>query len=161
LTERALVVGYGNLLRTDDGVGRYVAERLAGDARLARATVLGVHQLAPELALDISQADLVVFIDAGQGPASGDFTIRRLERTEDAGTTWSHHLEPAGLLAVADELYGHAPEAWVVAVGVESVEVGDRLSPAVEAALPGIVDAIAELIAGHAVTPVISLHSPD
>ena len=107
--------------------------------------------MAPELALDISRADLVVFIDAREGLASGNFTIRRLERTEDAGTTWSHHLEPASLIALADGLYGHAAEAWVVAVGVESVEVGDRLSPAVEAVLPGIVDAIAGLIAGHAV----------
>jgi hypothetical protein len=33
---------------------------------------------------------------------------------------------------------------------VESVLLGDRLSPIVEASLPGLVDAVAELIADHA-----------
>jgi hydrogenase maturation protease len=150
MNHRTLIIGYGNTLRTDDGVGRCVAERLAADARLVGATVIGVHQLAPELVVDISQADLVVFVDAGRGPAAGTFTIEPLERSEGARRTWSHHFNPALLLTLADELYGVSPPAYIVAVGVESFEVGDRLSPTVEAALPLLVDSIAALMLGQA-----------
>ena len=148
MTGGALVIGYGNSLRTDDGVGRYAAERLASDARLAGATVLQVHQLAPELALDIGRSGVVVFVDAGTGPAAGTFTVSELGRDSVPAPTWSHHLDPSSLVALAGELYGAAPAAWVVTVGVESLEAGDRLSPAVEAALPRIVDAVADLATG-------------
>ena len=150
MTERALVIGFGNTLRADDGVGRYAAERLAGDPRLAGATVIAVHQLAPELAIDVARADLLVLVDAGRGPAAGAFTIDRVERSEGLGARWSHQFGPAGLVALAEDLYGNAPAAYVVTVGVASVGAGDRLSPAVEAALPLVVDAVAGLVAGGA-----------
>jgi hydrogenase maturation protease len=62
-----LVVGYGNSLRGDDGVGWHAAGRLAADPRLAGARVLARHQLTPELAVDVAQASLVVLVDAVAG----------------------------------------------------------------------------------------------
>jgi len=148
VTDRVLVIGYGNTLRTDDGAGRRIAERLAADERLAGATVIQTHQLAPELALDISAADVLVLVDAGSGPPPGSFTIQALQPAErPAATPWSHHLEPAGLVALAGALYGHIPIVHLVTVGIESVDVGDRVSPAVEAVLPRVVEAIAALVA--------------
>jgi hydrogenase maturation protease len=156
VSKRVLVIGYGNTLRTDDGAGRRIAERLAADERLAGATVIQTHQLAPELALDISAADVLVLVDAGSGPPAGSFTIDVLQPAgRPAATPWSHHLEPAGLVALAGALYGHVPTVHLVTVGIESVDVGDRVSPAVEAVLPRVVDAIAALVAGPAAgTPV-------
>ena len=55
----ALVIGYGNPLRGDDGFGCSAAGLLAADPRLDGATVLGRHQLTPELATDIAGASLV------------------------------------------------------------------------------------------------------
>jgi len=150
VTGRALVIGFGNTLRTDDGVGRYAAERLAGDPRLAGATVIAVHQLAPELAIDVANADLLVLVDAGRGPAAGAFTINHLDRSNGSSARWSHQFGPAALVALAENLYGYAPAAYVVTVGVASVGAGDRLSPAVEEALPLVIDAIADLVGGGA-----------
>jgi Ni,Fe-hydrogenase maturation factor len=45
-------------------------------------------------------------------------------------------LSPMTLLALARDLYGNAPEAVVVSVGVEETSVGEGLSAAVEAAVP-------------------------
>jgi hydrogenase maturation protease len=146
MTDRVLVVGYGSALRTDDGLGWHAAERLADDPRLKGATVLRRHQLTPELALDVSQAALVVLVDAHHGPAAGTFTIERVERADGAGTTWSHHLSPSTLVALAHELYGRAPDVYLVSVGVDSLEVGERMSPLIEAALPRVVNSVAELI---------------
>src|SRR5450432_305480 len=143
-----LVIGYGNVLRTDDGVGWYVAECLAGDPRLAEATVIARHQLTPELALDISQASFVVLVDAAHEQPAGSFSIAPVERT-GGGASGSHQLDPGTLLELAAELYGPPPNVLAVRVGVASLAVGDRLSPVVEAALPGLVGAVAGLIAGE------------
>jgi hydrogenase maturation protease len=150
LIEGVLIVGYGSTLRSDDGLGRYAAERLAGDPRLEGASVIGCHQLTPELALDVSRATLVVLVDAGEGPAAGTFAIERVEASDGSGPTGSHVLGPAELVALADTLYGRVPEVFAVRVGVASLEVGDRLTPAVEAALPGLVDAVAEFVVARA-----------
>jgi hydrogenase maturation protease len=150
VTGEILVIGYGNTLRTDDGLGWHAAERLADDPRLDGVTVIGRHQLTPELALDVSRASLVVFVDAGHGHPAGTFTIERMQATASSGAGWSHILSPSSLVALARDLYGRAPDVVIFRVGVESLMIGDRLSPVVEASLPGLVDAVAELIAGHA-----------
>lgn len=142
----SLVVGYGNPLRSDDGIGWVIAGRLATDPRFAGTDVLQRHQLTPELALDISRADLVVLVDARSGAPAGSVSIERVDPAVATGTTWSHHLSPASLVALAGELYGHAATVHVVSVGVGSLEVGEGLSPAVEAAVELAMDAIAGLV---------------
>jgi len=149
VTDGPLVVGYGNVLRSDDGVGWQVADLLSADPRLDGATVLHLHQLTPELALDISHASVVVLVDAQHGPEPGTFEMGRVEPAEDTATTWSHHLDPPSLVGLAVELYGRAPEVYTLGVGIASLEAGDRLSPAVESALPAIVEAVAALVAQH------------
>lgn len=154
----ALVVGYGNPLRGDDGIGWVIAGRLATDPRFAGADVLQRHQLTPELALDVSRADLVVLIDARSGAPAGSVAIEQVGPASAGGTTWSHHLGPASLVGLAHALYGRAAAVHVVSIGVGSVEVGEGLSPAVEAAVAGAIDTIAGLVsragrvagAGHA-----------
>jgi hydrogenase maturation protease len=153
VTGDVLVIGYGNALRSDDGLGWHAAERLANDPRLGGVTIIGCHQLTPELALDVSRAALAVFVDASHGPPAGTFTIDWLRATASGGTGWSHILSPSSLVDLAGELYGAAPDVVVIRVGVESMEVGDRLSPIVEASLPRLVDAVAELIADQADRP--------
>jgi hydrogenase maturation protease len=151
VTRDVLVIGYGNTLRTDDGVGRLAAERLSDDPRLDGVTVIGRHQLTPELALDVSQAGMVVFVDASHRPPAGTVTVAPMERTPGStGSGWSHHLDPPGLLALTGELYGRVPDAFLVSVGVESLLPGDRVSPTIEASLPSLVNAVAQLIADHA-----------
>lgn len=59
-----LIIGYGNPLRGDDGLGWHVAQRLAAVLPQHRARIEVCHQLTPELAEPISRADLVIFIDA-------------------------------------------------------------------------------------------------
>lgn len=142
----SLVVGYGNPLRSDDGIGWVIAGRLATDPRFADTKVLQRHQLTPELALDVSRADLVVLVDARSGVPAGSVAIERVDPASATGTTWSHHLGPASLVGLASELYGRAAEVHVVSVGAGTLEVGEGLSPAVEAAVAGAIDAIAGLI---------------
>ena len=149
MTGGVLVVGYGNALRSDDGIGWHAAERLAGDERLNGVVVMQRHQLTPELALDISAASLVVFIDASRDLPPGSVDVGRVERA-GAGPTSSHHLSPPALVALAHELYGQSPAAFAVGCGVASLELGDQLSPAVGAALATVIDTVAGIVDAHA-----------
>ena len=144
-----LIIGYGNTLRRDDGLGRRAAERVADDPRLRGARVLWQHQLTPELAVDFSDASLVVLIDVSEADEAGAISVRRVDPTSAAGSAWTHHLEPAALVAMARDLWNATPDVFVVSVGAASLEVGDGLSSVVEGALPAVVDAVAEIVAAH------------
>ena len=157
---RVLVIGYGNSLRSDDGVGWHVAMRLCDDPRLTACEVLARHQLTPELALDLGEASLVILIDADVGVAPGAISVRRLTGEPGArngargmGTIdrspSTHHVDAGELLALAGELGGHVPEAVVIGVGVADLELGESLSPAVGAALPDVADLVLGLVADH------------
>ena len=50
VTQKALIIGYGNTLRGDDAVGQAAAQALAGEAAIAGAETIACHQLTPELA---------------------------------------------------------------------------------------------------------------
>lgn len=151
-----LIVGYGNGLRSDDGVGRVVAERLADDPCLAGATVLSLHQLAPELALDISRARVVVLIDAALGGRPGDIRVARLAATAAEGgavaTSFTHHLDAASLVALATGLFGGDPQVHLVTIAAATMDVGDQLSPTVAAALPRAVRTVVEVALGEPTT---------
>jgi hydrogenase maturation protease len=146
---RPLIVGYGNPLRGDDGLGPLAAALLADDPRLRGARVLQRHQLTPELAFDASGASLLVLVDAAADRPAGEVTVRRLDACAVAGEVMTHHLDPAGLVGLARELWGTAPPVVLVSVGVSSLELGDTLTADVEEAIPRAVDAVAGIIEEH------------
>jgi hydrogenase maturation protease len=144
-----LVVGYGNPLRSDDGVGPAVAERLAADPRMAGVDVRSEHQLTPELAADASGASLLVLVDAGAGEVPGEVTVRRLEPAAATGSAWTHHLDPSSLVGLARELWGSAPPVVLVSVGPASLEVGDTLSEAVAPAVARAAELVVAIVEEH------------
>ncbi len=79
-----LVIGYGNTLRRDDGVGVRAAELMAADPRFAGVEVLTAYQLTPELSLDIATASLVIFVDADVRGLPGAIEVRELEASAGA-----------------------------------------------------------------------------
>jgi hydrogenase maturation protease len=127
-----LLVGYGNLLRSDDGVGPAIVSRLATIfAGNPLCACLTAHQLTPELAERVADADRVIFVDASVEYGAGIVRIRRLAPESAATSPLGHAASPDAILALAQALYLRAPRAWSVAVGVANLAVGDRLSPAV------------------------------
>ena len=144
-----LVVGYGNPLRGDDGIGWHAAELLATDPRLDGARVLAHHQLAPELAEDISRASLVVLVDASADGDPGTVRVHTVEPTPAGQTTWSHHLDPQTLAGLAEALYGLVPPIVLVSVAAGSFAEGDGLSGALERALPEVVEVVAGVVTGQ------------
>ncbi len=144
---KVMVIGYGNPLRTDDAIGW----RAAGDlSQLADKDVeiVACHQLNPEMAEPVSQAKLVVFIDACTDGAPGKLSRCEVQPAAFEPDMMSHHLDPASLLACARELYGKAPKAVVICVTGECFGYGRELTATVERVLPGVVELTRNLIEG-------------
>ncbi len=141
-----LVIGYGNPLRADDGLGWHAASALARDPRLAAAVVLQRHQLTPELALDVAAASFVIFIDA-RVPTAGEPGRIQIDAVAAAPApgTWTHHMTPEALLHLTRRLTGLVPPAVLVTAVAGVVEVSDQLSPAGRVALTGLVETVAGL----------------
>ena len=116
MSNSVLVIGYGNVLRADDGIGPAVAEEVESLA-LTGVRVLIVHQLTPELVVDLADAWLAVFVDAASG--TEPITVVRLD-AQATSSAMTHVYEPRGLLALCKVAYGRSPEAWLVtAAGAE------------------------------------------
>ena len=142
---RAAVVGVGNADRGDDGAGIAVARAVAA-ARLD-VDVLEQRGADPATLLDaLAPYRRVVIVDATvSGAAPG--TVRRVALAEAADVlekpASSHGLGLATALALGRALDALPEELTVIGVEAGSLDRGSGLSPAVVAAVPRAVAAVA------------------
>jgi hydrogenase maturation protease len=141
------VIGYGNLLRGDDGVGPAVAELLA--ARHPDLRTLAVPMLVPELAPELADAAVVVFVDAREGITPGTVRTQSLTAAATMGAL-GHLLSPGALVALAHLLYGRCADVFQVTVDAAQFDVGAELSSAVEEAIPVAADAVLKILSRSA-----------
>ena len=126
-----LVIGYGNTLRSDDGAGQRVAEKIA-EWKLPGVQTLAVHQLTPELAENIAQADTVIFVDAvATKDNSVSVKLQKLE-AEDENTSLGHICNPRSLLSFTQVVYGKATPAYWVLIPAVNFDFGEELSSLTE-----------------------------
>ena len=137
-TLNTLIVGYGNALRGDDGAGFLAAELLRDRIHRPDIEILSQHQLLPELMEPISRASRVIFIDASVSGRAGK--VHRIPlRPAPACARVTHHATPEALLAGAQSLYGHTPEATLYTIPGRNFQVGQELTPSVRRAVNELV----------------------
>jgi len=134
---RILIIGIGNNLRSDDGVGWHVAQELSGQLSASDVNVIATQQLMPEIAETISRAEVVLFVDATHAGEPGGVRGQRVAPANGSRRD-SHHLSPSGVLRLAEEIYQRYPQAFLLTVTGESFAMGERLSQAVSDALPAV-----------------------
>ncbi|MGE5647337.1 MAG: hydrogenase maturation protease [Acidobacteriota bacterium] len=140
---RILVIGWGNPLRGDDGIGWRAAERLKEALADREVTVRVAHQLMPEFAEEISRSDVVIFIDAAcDNGFSGEIRFEQVEPRRSPAAAFSHQMDPPALLGMAEALYGRCPEAFFFTVRGRSFGYGEELSAEVQSALPALLEQI-------------------
>jgi hydrogenase maturation protease len=146
---KTLILGYGNTLRKDDGLGVYAALTLAALTLPVNAEICTYQQLSPELSPILARMDHAIFIDAAlasSGEIPGTIKTRALQpRTSQPGSI-THHFDPETLLAMAGTLYGHAPQSTLFSVIAASFDLEEGLSPEVTAALPVLIESIKEFL---------------
>ena len=142
---RVLIIGFGNPLRSDDGLGWHVAEQLSQTLPQSDVQVIAAHQLTPEMAESASHVGRMVFIDASRMGEPGNLQCERVVPVV-AHNRYTHDLSPAGLLGLAQELYGRFPEAYLLTIAGECFETGDTMSATVEKAIPALLAEVARLL---------------
>jgi hydrogenase maturation protease len=136
----AVVIGYGNTLRGDDGAGPAVAEAVAGWS-WPGVRAHAVHQLLPEMVEWLAGARMAVFVDAAAESSSGPVQVCPLHPSA-AGAPLGHTGDPGWLLALAGWLYGAVPPAWLVTVPAANLSHGEGLS---EACWRGVAEALRQV----------------
>ncbi len=134
-----LIVGYGNRLRCDDGLGIRAAEDLLRAGPAAGTEILVRPQLTPELAETISHVQLVLFLDASRVGRPGEISCTQVNPHPPEFLS-AHQLTPETLLSLCSELYGQCPQAFQISLCGECFDLNDKLSASAEAALPHLVE---------------------
>jgi len=153
MAPRILIVAYGNPLRCDDGIAWRAADSLEEKFPESEVEILRLHQLAPEVADNVRQRDLVLFVDAAcvddvENSCPGEVRVREVSggETRERPGHFSHFYSPAKVLGFARELYHETPKAFVITIAGENFGHGDSLSAPVASALPELVTRIQRLI---------------
>ncbi len=132
---RILILGYGNPLRADDGLGWRAAEELALKFSSDDVEVRTCHQLLPEMVDLIHQADTVFFVDAARDGEPGELRCSPVI-PETGAVRFTHQLSPAVMLGWSQHLYGRCPRAFLVSICGGRFDLGETLSPVVAGTLP-------------------------
>ena len=123
--DQTLWIGIGNTSRSDDGLGWTFLDRIA-DEELPGQKVCR-YQLQIEDADLLRSWERVIFVDASHEALPGGFVLHRIgPRDEVAFTT--HALPPEAILALTRDVYGHYPEAWMLAIEGSDWGLGEGLS---------------------------------
>lgn len=133
-----LILACGNTLRSDDGVGPWLAtwaeERFA---REPAVRVISRQQWTPDLAQEISTAESVIFIDCAVDMEPGTVRLARVQPLPAQAGLPTHHTGAAELLALNEELFVSRPRnALLLTVGAGLTEMGETFSRSVSDALP-------------------------
>jgi hydrogenase maturation protease len=144
-----VVLGLGNTLHSDDGVGPQAIEMLRNDGRvpedvaLIEGGTLGLELLT--YVWDCSFLLVLDAVDVGEPPGTlVRMSSQELQTLPGKGSV--HQLGVADLLVALRVLAHRMPEVVLLGVQPANTEWGTELSPAVAAALPALADAaIAEV----------------
>lgn len=126
--KKCLVIGYGNTLRGDDGLGPYIAEGLQGVGGVD-IRIMVFPQLDLILASQMGEADFVIFVDAR---VDDNEELVKIERIEPAAGSidqlTSHTMTIPALLRIAFDWYGAAPKCYAVMPKGYDFSIGETIS---------------------------------
>lgn len=136
-----MIVGYGNPLRGDDRAGLAVAEALA-QRHLPGVEVRTAPHLPLEWLPDLVGVRRLLLIDAAVDGAC--VALAPLAPGTGTPASSTHYLTPATWSALARQLYGATPEAYLLTLRGEQFELGTALSAATESRVATAVALVAE-----------------
>ena len=144
-----IVLGVGNVLLSDEGVGVHVANKMMEMNLPSGVEVVEGGTDGFGLMNVVIGADRLIVVDAVKGGAPPGsiyrFDIKDAPSYPDAYKTSVHQI---GILEVVhlSALVGQPPETTIIGVEPKSVDTGMELSPEVHAKLPKIIELILEEI---------------
>lgn len=155
MAEQVLILGVGNILFSDEGIGVRTVERLQGCAALPEnVTLMDGGTLGIRLMDAIMSCDVLIVVDAVLGGGQPG-TIYRLEGEglrESMSFRDSMHQTDLVDTLIYCELAGHRPEA--VVIGMEPADyhtMATALTPLCEGRLPDLAEKVLEELRGRGI----------
>ena len=145
---RVVIVGVGNPLARDEGLGPRAIERLARRDLPEAVEVIDAGTDLLAVIGDLEGAERVILIDAVQtGAEPGTihrFTLEELLEKAADEPEWrsAHDLTVVGAVRLAEAAGIRLPPTVVFGVEPGEVALGEGLTPAVEAALDGLIETV-------------------
>ena len=154
MLNRALLIGYGNPDREDDGVAWHILCALALKLGLpapiscedefpqnTQVDFAFYLQLTPEMAEEIAAYEYVCFVDAHTGNIP--VPVRLIDVESDfQRSPFTHHLTPQSLISICETLYASKPDAVLLSVRGYQFLFSRQLSEETLALVPQAVDLI-------------------
>lgn len=145
--KRILVLGVGNLLLSDEGVGVHVAQRMMTMDMPPEVQVVEGGTDGFGLVNVITEADRMILIDAvkggGQPGSIYRFEIEDCPPYPDIFKTSVHQISILEVINLSS-LIGTTPRTTIIGIEPACMEMGMELSPAVEAKVPRVIQMIKE-----------------
>jgi hydrogenase maturation protease len=145
--KRILVLGVGNLLLSDEGVGVHVAQRMMTMNMPPEVQVVEGGTDGFGLVNVITEADRMILIDAvrggGQPGSIYRFEIEDCPPYPDIFKTSVHQISILEVINLSS-LIGTTPRTTIIGIEPACMEMGMELSPAVEAKVPRVIQMIKE-----------------
>ncbi len=139
-----LLIGYGNTLRSDDGVGWYVADSIIGKLG-DRIDIIKADQITVEMTEDIKDRKLVIFVDAHVSDKDDWLKAEEIFPDLKFGMT-AHIFTPSALLALCEKIYNKCPKAYLFSIKGINYDFGEKLSEQTKSSAETAVTQITELI---------------
>ena len=143
--KHVVVLGVGNVLLSDEGVGVHVANKLMEMDLPPGIEVVEGGTYGFGLINVVTEADRLIVVDAvkGGGPAGSiyRFDLKDAPTYPDMDKTSVHQISILEVIRLS-ELVGQTPETTIIGVEPKSVAIGLQLSPVVEDRLTRIVELV-------------------
>jgi hydrogenase maturation protease len=137
------IVGVGNTIRADDGIGNYICNAIE-QMQIPGVNTMIVQQLDAELVEDLLHFDHVLITDASMEGKEAD--LYNLLPIDGLPLSSSHHLNAAMLAALSEKVYGIKMSLFICAVRGHDFNIGDTISEKAKANCQQAISLILEWI---------------
>ena len=127
---RILIYGIGNPSRQDDALGILFTELMrvwTESRKTPNISFDSNYQLNIEDALNISEKDTVIFVDASVEEDIDSFSFRPIKASKSVAFS-THSMEPESVVSLCKELFGKKPAAYLLTIRGYSWELSAQMT---------------------------------
>ncbi len=138
---RTAIVGVGNSLMRDEGIGVHVARALADETLPEGVEVIDAGT-DPDVAFDLDRFDRLIVVDATEGGRAPG-TVYRF--SDDVGLDVGEKRQAChdvGFLQTLRRISRSTPEVVIIGVEPEAIDWGLDLSPVVQQSIPRVIEVV-------------------
>jgi hydrogenase maturation protease len=143
--DKVVILGIGNVLLTDEGIGVHVANELMKKELPSNISVVEGGTDGFRLLNVITEADRLIVIDAVKGGGKPGTIYRfNIEDVKNAPSGFKTSVHQIGILEVIDlsNLIGKTPKTTIIGIEPKSLEMSLELSPEIKERIPKIIELV-------------------